>query len=66
VLFVPKKDSGYRLYVDYHGLNTITVKNAYPIANIEQAINHLSGAKIYTQLDLRDVYHHIHIKCGDE
>jgi transposase InsO family protein len=66
VLFVPKKDGGYRLCVDYRGLNAITVKNAYPIANMEQAINRLSGAKIYTQLDLRDAYHRIRIKCGDE
>jgi hypothetical protein len=33
---------------------------------MEQAINRLSGAKIYTQLDLRDAYHRIHIKEGDE
>jgi hypothetical protein len=38
--------------MDYHGLNIITIKNAYLIINIKQAINHLSGAKIYMQLDL--------------
>jgi hypothetical protein len=66
VLFIPKKDGGYCLCVDYHGLNTITVKNVYPIANMEQAINCLSSAKIYTQLDLRDAYHHIYIKCSNK
>jgi hypothetical protein len=55
VLLVSKKDGGYRLCVDYKGLNAIIIKNAYQIANMEQAINCLSGAKIYTQLDLRDV-----------
>jgi hypothetical protein len=48
VLFVPKKDGSYHLCVDYHGLNAITIKNAYLITNMEQAINRLSGAKIYT------------------
>jgi hypothetical protein len=66
VLFIPKKDSGYHLCVDYHGLNTITIKNAYLITNIEQAINHLSSTKIYTQLDLRDAYHRIHIKYSNK
>jgi hypothetical protein len=66
VLFILKKDSGYCLCVDYRGLNIITVKNAYLIANIEQAINHLSSVKIYTQLDLWDVYYYIHIKCSNK
>jgi hypothetical protein len=52
--------------MDYHGLNTITIKNIYLIINMEQAINHLSSTKIYTQLDLWDVYYHIHIKCGNK
>jgi hypothetical protein len=66
VLFIPKKNGGYHLCMDYRGLNAITVKNIYLIANIEQAINHLSGVKIYTQLDLRDAYHHIYIKCSNK
>jgi hypothetical protein len=66
VLFVPKKDGGYHLCVDYRGLNAITIKNTYLITNIEQAINRLSGAKIYTQLDLRDAYHRIRIKSSDK
>jgi hypothetical protein len=53
VLFILKKDSGYHLCMDYRGLNIITVKNTYLIVNMEQAINHLSSAKIYMQLDLR-------------
>jgi hypothetical protein len=66
VLFILKKDSSYYLYMDYRGLNAITIKNAYLIANIEQAINYLSSTKIYIQLDLRDAYHHIHIKYSNK
>jgi hypothetical protein len=52
--------------MDYHGLNTITIKNIYLIINIEQAINHLSGTKIYMQLDLQDMYYYIYIKYGNK
>ena len=66
VLFAPKKDGGLRLCVDYRGLNSITKKNRYPLPLIEDVINALSGAKIFTKLDLRDGYHNIRIAEGDE
>lgn len=66
ILFVPKKDGSLRLCVDYRGLNAITVKNRYPLPLIGETLDRLAGAKIYTQLDLRDAYHRIRIKEGDE
>ncbi|KAF7134041.1 hypothetical protein CNMCM5793_005621 [Aspergillus hiratsukae] len=66
ILFAPKKDGGLRLCVDYRGLNEITVKNRYPLPLMSELMDRLSGAKIYTQLDLRDAYHRIRIQKGDE
>lgn len=66
ILFVPKKDGSLRLCVDYRGLNAITIKNRYPLPLIGETIDRLAGARIYTQLDLRDAYHRIRIKDGDE
>lgn len=66
VLFVPKKDGTLRLCVDYRGLNAITVKNRYPLPLISETLDRLAGAKIFTQLDLRDAYHRIRIRQGDE
>ncbi|EDN10244.1 hypothetical protein HCAG_06047 [Histoplasma mississippiense (nom. inval.)] len=66
VLFAPKKDGTLRLCVDYRGLNEITVKNRYPLPLISEILDRLAGAKIYTQLDLRDAYHRIRIRAGDE
>ena len=66
ILFVPKKDGGLRLCVDYRGLNALTLKNRYPLPLIGETMDRLSGAKIFTQLDLKDAYHRIRIRKGDE
>ncbi|SPC68179.1 related to Gag-pol polyprotein [Ustilago sp. UG-2017b] len=66
VLFVPKKDGGLRLCVDYHGLNEITVKNRAPLPLIEEQLFLLRKARIYTKLDLRAAYNLIRIAKGDE
>ncbi|KAJ1596103.1 hypothetical protein NDA11_005179 [Ustilago hordei] len=66
VLFVPKKDGGLRLCVDYRGLNEITVKNRAPLPLIEEQLFLLREARIYTKLDLRAAYNLIRIAKGDE
>ncbi|KAG1927055.1 retrotransposable element [Pimephales promelas] len=60
--FVKKKDGSLRPCIDYRGLNDITVKNRYP----SSAFEILQGAKIFTKLDLRNAYHLVRIKEGDE
>jgi hypothetical protein len=52
--------------VDYRKLNDITIKNRYPLPNITELRDQLSRAKIFTAMDLRDGYHLIRIKLGDE
>jgi hypothetical protein len=66
ILFVPKKGGQLRLCVDYRALNRITRKNRAPIPLISEILDRLSKAKVYTKLDLRDAYHRIRIKPGDE
>ena len=66
VLFVPKKNGGLHLCVDYWGLNQVTIKNQYSLSLIEEIMNQLSGAKLFTKLDLNNAYHRICIKEGDE
>ncbi|KAJ1575390.1 hypothetical protein NDA15_001059 [Ustilago hordei] len=66
VLFVPKKDGGLGLCMDYRGLNEITVKNRAPLPLIEEQLFLLRKARIYTKLDLRAAYNLIRIAKGDE
>jgi hypothetical protein len=55
-----------RLCVDYRGLNKITVKNRHPLPLITESLERLAQAKFYTKLDVREAYHRIRIKEGDE
>ena len=66
VFFVPKKDGRLRLCVDYRGLNKITIKDRCPLPLISETLDRLVGAAYYTKLDLRDAYHRVRIKKGDE
>ena len=66
ILFVKKKDGSLRLCVDYRGLNAVTKKARYPLPLIGEALDRLSTAKYYTKLDIKDAYHNIRIRNGDE
>jgi hypothetical protein len=66
ILFVPKKDGGDRLCVDYRGLNKVTIKNRYLLPLISKLLDRLGHAKVFTKLDLRDAYYRLRIKEGDE
>ena len=66
ILFVKKKDGSLRLCVDYRGLNAVTKKDSYTLPLIGEALDRLSTAKYYTKLDIKDAYHNIRIRKGDE
>ena len=66
ILFVPKKDGGLRLCVDYRGLNKVTVKNHHPLPLISKTLNYLTSAKVFTKLELKNAYHCIRIQKGNE
>jgi RNase H-like domain found in reverse transcriptase/Reverse transcriptase (RNA-dependent DNA polymerase)/Integrase zinc binding domain/Chromo (CHRromatin Organisation MOdifier) domain/Integrase core domain len=66
ILFVKKKDGSLRLCVDYRELNKQTIKNRYPLPLISEMLDRISGARIFTKLDLRDAYNLIRIRKGDE
>jgi hypothetical protein len=66
VLFVHKKDGMLRMCVDYRTLNKATVKNWYPLPRIDDLFDRLSGAKVFSRIDLRSGYYQIRIAEGDE
>ena len=66
ILFAKKKDGSMRLCVDYRGLNKITIKNRHPLPLITESLDRLAQAKYYTKLDVREAYHRVRIKEGDE
>jgi hypothetical protein len=66
ILFAKKKDGTLRLCVDYRGLNKVTVKDRGPLPLISDSLDRLSRARIFTKIDVRDAYHRIRIRRGDE
>jgi hypothetical protein len=55
-----------RMCVDYRALNKAMVKNWYPLPRIDDLFDHLSGAKVFTRIDLRLGYYQIRIVEGGQ
>src|SRR5271170_7685733 len=66
VLFVKKKDNSLRMVVDYRKLNRVTRKDRYPIPRINDLIERLGNASVFSKIDLRNAYHLLRVKEGDE
>ncbi|KAK1617173.1 hypothetical protein QYE76_022690 [Lolium multiflorum] len=65
VLFVDKKDGTIRLCTDYRKLNDVTIKNKYPLPKIEDLFDQLTGATVFSKIDLRTGYHQLKIRASD-
>ncbi|KAK1697843.1 hypothetical protein QYE76_014540 [Lolium multiflorum] len=65
VLFVDKKDGATRLCMDYRKLNDVTIKNKYPLPKIEDLFDQLTGARVFSKIDLRNGYHQLKIRATD-
>jgi hypothetical protein len=51
--------------VDYRLLNAVTIKNKYPLPHIDILFDQLSGAQLFSKIDLYSSYHQIKIRVED-
>ncbi|KAL0427854.1 UNVERIFIED_CONTAM: Retrovirus-related Pol polyprotein from transposon [Sesamum latifolium] len=65
VLFVKKKNGILRLCIDYRELNKVTIKNKYPLPQIDDLFDQLKEAKVFSKIDLRSGYHQLKINTDD-
>jgi len=66
VLFVKKPDGSLRFCVDYRRLNLISKRDQHPLPLIDETLARISGAKIFTKLDIRQAFYRIRMHPDSE
>jgi len=66
VFFIKKKDGSLCLVQDYHALNTVTIKNKYPLSLISELVSQLHRAQCLTKLDVHWGFNNVCIKPRDK
>ena len=66
VVLVRKKDGSLRFCIDYRPLNKITVKDSYRLSSIAESLDLLSGASLFSCLDLASGYLQVEMDPDDK
>ncbi|GFX89896.1 hypothetical protein TNCV_1535431 [Trichonephila clavipes] len=61
IVMVKKKDGSSRMCIDYRNLNQKLVKDKFTLPNIEDVLDTLQEAKVYSTLDLRNDFFHVNV-----
>ena len=66
VVFVPKPDGSLRFCVDYRKLNSITVRDSYPMPRMDECIDSLGSANVFSTLDCNSGYWQLPVADEDQ
>lgn len=65
IVFAPKKDSSLRLCIDYRRLNSVTIRDSYPIPRMDECIDSLGDSQVFSTLDCNSGYWKIEVAPED-
>ncbi|XP_058850828.1 uncharacterized protein LOC131699092 [Acipenser ruthenus] len=66
IVVARKKDGSIRVCIDYRQLNAKTVRDAFPMPRIEEALDALGDAEFYSTLDLTSGYWQVEVAEHDK
>jgi hypothetical protein len=65
ILFVCKVYGSLRMYINYRGLNQVTRKDAHPLLRVDDTLDELKYANVYTHLDLAYGFRRVRVRDRD-
>ena len=60
-----KKDGFMRKCIDYRQLNKVSIKNKYPLPQIDDLFDQFQWASYFSKIDLRSGYHQLRVRGED-